>query len=79
MTTGGTNTARIGVVNYDLTGSKTLAGLSAACLSIGASIGSFPLARYMARSGRRPGLRTGPHDHHQRPLRPRHGRRTYAQ
>jgi len=42
-----------------ITGSKTLAGLSAACLSIGASIGSFPLARLMARSGRRPGLRTG--------------------
>lgn len=43
----------------DLTGSKTLAGLSAACLSIGASIASFPLARLMAKSGRRPGLRTG--------------------
>jgi MFS family permease len=43
----------------DLTGSKTLAGFSAACLSIGASIGSFPLARMMSRSGRRPGLRTG--------------------
>jgi MFS family permease len=43
----------------EITGSKTLAGLSAACLSIGASIGSFPLARLMARSGRRPGLRTG--------------------
>lgn len=43
----------------DLTGSKTLAGLSAACLSVGASIASFPLARMMARSGRRPGLRTG--------------------
>ncbi len=43
----------------DLTGSKTLAGLSAACLSIGAAIASFPLARIMARSGRRPGLRLG--------------------
>lgn len=43
----------------DLTGSKTLAGLSAACLSVGASIASFPLAKMMARSGRRPGLRTG--------------------
>ncbi len=43
----------------DLTGSKSLAGLSAACLSIGAAIVSFPLARVMARSGRRPGLRTG--------------------
>ncbi|MEZ5232666.1 MAG: MFS transporter [Acidimicrobiia bacterium] len=43
----------------DLTGNKTLAGLSAASLSIGASIASFPLAKLMARSGRRPGLRTG--------------------
>lgn len=43
----------------DLTHSKTLAGLSAACLSIGASLASFPLARLMAKSGRRPGLRTG--------------------
>ena len=43
----------------DLTGSKTLAGLSAACLSIGAASASFPLARIMARSGRRPGLRLG--------------------
>lgn len=43
----------------DLTGSKTLAGLSAASLSIGAAIASFPLARIMAKSGRRPGLRTG--------------------
>lgn len=43
----------------DLTGSKTLAGLSAACLSIGGAVASFPLARIMARSGRRPGLRTG--------------------
>jgi MFS family permease len=43
----------------DLTGSKTLAGLSAACLSIGAAAASFPLARIMSRSGRRPGLRLG--------------------
>ncbi|MDG2111338.1 MAG: MFS transporter [Actinomycetota bacterium] len=43
----------------DLTGSKTLAGLSAACLSIGAAMASFPLARIMAKSGRRPGLRLG--------------------
>ena len=43
----------------DLTGSKTLAGLSAASLSIGAAFASFPLARIMAKSGRRPGLRTG--------------------
>jgi len=43
----------------DITGSKTLAGLAAASLSIGAAIASFPLARLMARSGRRPGLLLG--------------------
>ncbi|MEZ5407452.1 MAG: MFS transporter [Acidimicrobiales bacterium] len=43
----------------DITGNETLAGLSAASLSIGAAIASFPLARLMARSGRRPGLRNG--------------------
>ena len=43
----------------DITGSKTLAGLAAASLSIGAAIASFPLSRIMARSGRRPGLLTG--------------------
>ncbi len=43
----------------DITQSKTLAGLSAACLSIGATMTSFPLASLMARSGRRPGLRLG--------------------
>ncbi|MDH4362656.1 MAG: MFS transporter [Acidimicrobiia bacterium] len=43
----------------DITDNETLAGLSAACLSIGAALASFPLARLMARSGRRPGLRTG--------------------
>ncbi len=43
----------------DITGNETLAGLSAACLSIGAALASFPLAKLMARSGRRPGLRVG--------------------
>jgi MFS family permease len=43
----------------DLTGSKTLAGLTAACLSVGSTAASFPLARIMARSGRRPGLFLG--------------------
>jgi MFS family permease len=43
----------------DITGSKTLAGLAAASLSIGSAAASFPLARLMARSGRRPGLRLG--------------------
>ena len=43
----------------DITGSKTLAGLAAASLSICAAFASFPLARLMARGGRRPGLRMG--------------------
>ncbi len=43
----------------DITGNKTLAGLSAASLSIGAAMASFPLARIMSKSGRRPGLRAG--------------------
>ncbi len=44
---------------YDLSGSKTVAGLTAACLSVGAAVVSFPLARLMARAGRRPGLLAG--------------------
>lgn len=44
---------------FSLTGSKALAGLSAACLSIGAATASFPLAKMMAARGRRPGLRSG--------------------
>ena len=43
----------------EITGSATLAGLAAAMLSVGSSGASFPLASYMYRNGRRPGLRTG--------------------
>ncbi len=43
----------------DLTNSKTIAGLTAACLSIGSATTAFPLAKLMARAGRRPGLLTG--------------------
>ena len=43
----------------DITGSATLAGLAAAMLSVGTSGASFPLASYMYRHGRRPGLRWG--------------------
>src|SRR4051812_10521868 len=43
----------------DITGSKTLATVAAAFLSIGAAGASFPLARLMNRHGRRVGLRTG--------------------
>lgn len=43
----------------DITGSTVLATVAAACLSIGAAIVSFPLARIMSSRGRRAGLRTG--------------------
>src|SRR5262249_3656106 len=43
----------------DKTGSKSLATIAAACLSIGAAAASFPLAKIMNTSGRRVGLRTG--------------------
>lgn len=43
----------------DITGSKVLATVAAACLSIGAATASFPLARIMSNKGRRVGLRTG--------------------
>ena len=43
----------------EITGSATLAGLAAAMLSVGSSSAAFPLASYMYRHGRRPGLRYG--------------------
>ena len=43
----------------EMTGSATLAGVAAACLSVGTSAASFPLASYMYRHGRRPGLHIG--------------------
>ncbi|MEZ5263222.1 MAG: MFS transporter [Acidimicrobiales bacterium] len=43
----------------DITGSKVLATVCASCLSIGAAIVSFPLARISNGRGRRIGLRTG--------------------
>lgn len=43
----------------EITGSATLAGLAAAMLSVGSSSAAFPLASYMNRHGRRPGLRIG--------------------
>ncbi len=43
----------------ELSGSKTVAGLTAACLSIGGAAVSFPLAKFMSQHGRRPGLVLG--------------------
>ncbi len=51
--------AAVAVLAEDITGSDTLAGLAAACLSLGGAITTVPLAEYMARHGRRPGLRLG--------------------
>jgi MFS family permease len=42
----------------DITGSRALATVAAACLSVGAAIVSFPLARTMSKRGRRIGLRS---------------------
>ncbi len=47
------------LLGKEITGSATLAGLAAAMLSVGTTTASFPLASYMRRHGRRPGLRTG--------------------
>lgn len=43
----------------EITDNATLAGLAAAMLSVGTTSASFPLAAYMRRHGRRPGLRNG--------------------
>jgi len=43
----------------EITGSATLAGLAAAMLSVGTTGASFPLASFMYRRGRRPGLGIG--------------------
>lgn len=43
----------------DLTGSETLAGFTAACLTVGAAVAAVPITTYMSKVGRRPGLRTG--------------------
>lgn len=43
----------------ELSGSATVAALTAACLSIGSATTAFPLAKLMSRSGRRPGLLAG--------------------
>ncbi len=47
------------VLAEDLTGSKKLAGLAAGAFSVGSMIATLPLARYMARRGRRRGLVAG--------------------
>jgi len=51
--------AATAVLAKELTDSGALAGLAAACYGLGSAIATLPLARYMARHGRRPGLRLG--------------------
>jgi MFS family permease len=51
--------AAVAVLAEEITGSDTLAGLAAACLSVGGALATIPLANHMARNGRRPGLRRG--------------------
>ena len=47
------------VLAEEITGSETLSGIAAAGMTTGAAIVAVPLARLMARSGRRVGLRSG--------------------
>lgn len=51
--------AAAAVLAEEITGSDTLAGFAAASLSVGGAVATVPLANYMARHGRRPGLRLG--------------------
>jgi len=51
--------AGIAILADEITGSDTLAGLAAASVSVGGSLMTIPLAKFMARRGRRPGLRLG--------------------
>lgn len=47
------------LVGKEMTGSETKGALAAVCLSIGGTLAGIPLARLMARHGRRVGIRTG--------------------
>lgn len=49
----------VAVLAEEITDSSTLAGLAAAALSTGGAVATIPLARRMARHGRRVGLMTG--------------------
>ena len=51
--------AATAVLAKELTDSGALAGLAAACYGLGSALATLPLARFMARHGRRPGLRLG--------------------
>ncbi|MBD35420.1 MAG: MFS transporter [Actinobacteria bacterium] len=47
------------VLGEELSGSETLGGLAAACMTTGSALATLPLARLMMKHGRRPGLTVG--------------------
>ncbi len=49
----------VAVLADEITGSATLSGIAAAGMTTGAALTAVPLAKFMARSGRRVGLRSG--------------------
>ena len=49
----------VAVLAEEITGSETLSGIAAAGMTTGAALAAVPLAKLMARSGRRVGLRSG--------------------
>ena len=51
--------AAAAVLAEDITGSDTLAGLAGGCLAVGSALATVPVARRMARLGRRRGLVAG--------------------
>ena len=50
--------AAAAILGEEITGSDTLGGLVAACVSVGGALATVPLAKLMARKGRRVGIRT---------------------
>ena len=49
----------VAVLAEEITGSETLSGIAAASMTTGAALAAVPLAKLMARTGRRVGLRSG--------------------
>ncbi len=47
------------ILGEELSGSETLGGVAASSMTMGAALTAIPLARFMARNGRRPGIAGG--------------------
>lgn len=47
------------ILGEELTGSETLGGIAASCITIGASLTAIPMAQFMVAKGRRPGIAGG--------------------